>query len=194
MNSDASVTSWAVARLTSSGELDPTFSTDGKRTVSFGTTGDDYANDVAIQPNGMIVVVGSAGTGSSHGFGVVRLTTSGALDPTFGANGKVLTTFDVPYAYAFGVAIEADAGIVVAGATELPAAREVCGGRAAIVRYLPSGALDPSFGHNGVASPTLAGSISESPNDVALQADGKIVIAGTWQMPGYDVGVARLEG
>jgi uncharacterized delta-60 repeat protein len=192
MNSDAAFASFAIARLTASGVLDPSFSGDGLRVLSFGATGNDYANDVAVQPNGSIVVAGSAGTYATYGFGLTRLTPTGTLDTTFSGNGKLVTAFDVPYAYAFGVAIEPDGDIVAAGAKELPAAREVCGGRAAIVRYLPSGALDPSFGVGGVASPTLAGSISESPNDVALQSDGAIVVAGTWQMPGYDVGVVRL--
>jgi uncharacterized delta-60 repeat protein len=194
MNSDASFASFAIARLTASGALDPTFSGDGMRRLSFGSSGNDYANDVAIQQDGEIVVAGSAGTSAAYGFGLARLHATGELDESFSENGRLVTSFDVPFAYAFGVVLEPDGDIVAAGAKELPASREVCGGRAVVVRYLPDGALDTSFSGDGIASPTYPGSISESPNDVALQANGMVVFAGTWQMPGYDIGVGRLEG
>ena len=69
------------------GHLDPTFDGDGKVTTHL--AGGAAANGVAVQPDGAIIVVG----GANGKFGVARYVTSGALDPTFGGDGKVTTDF-----------------------------------------------------------------------------------------------------
>ncbi len=92
----------------------------------------------------------------------------GTLDPTFGTGGLVLTDFgggsdDRGYA----LAVQSNGRIVVAGTSS---------GNFAVARYLPSGALDPSFGTGGKATFDFGG--TDQAYDVAIQADGKMVIAG----------------
>ncbi|MGW6260523.1 delta-60 repeat domain-containing protein, partial [Streptomyces sp. NPDC055085] len=72
----------AVARFTTTGALDPTFSGDGKSVIDLG--GFDQANAVVLQPDGKIITAGSRGTDTV----VARFTTTGALDPTFDTDGK----------------------------------------------------------------------------------------------------------
>jgi uncharacterized delta-60 repeat protein len=78
----------ALARYTADGRLDPSFGRGGKVLTSFGSHG-GVARAVAIQRDGKIVAAGA----SDNDFALVRYTTRGRLDPTFGSGGKVLTDF-----------------------------------------------------------------------------------------------------
>ncbi len=153
------------------GKLDLSFgnggvvSTNGDNTLSFGWA-------VAIQPDGKIVTVGRGGTRS---FAVARYNPNGSLDISFGLNGIVLTSIGSVYDSAYGVAIQGDGKIVVAGTTHLANA----GGYIfAVVRYNTNGSLDTSFNGTGIVTTSVGGYSSDFANSVALQTDGKIVVAG----------------
>jgi uncharacterized delta-60 repeat protein len=148
------------------GDLDPSFGSAGKVTTDFGVN--DGAGDVGIQPDGKIVAVGS----SSGDFALARYSLDGSLDSSFGIDGKVTTDFGRDDA-ASGIAIQGDGKVVVAGNTGL------FGGEAdfAVARYNPDGSPDPSFGVAGKVTTDFA-SGDDLAFDVALQADGKIVVAG----------------
>jgi uncharacterized delta-60 repeat protein len=139
------------------GDLDPTFSGDGKALMSFGAS--DYGRDVALQPDGKIVVVGGsyAGAGGTHRFALARFNPDGSLDPSFDADGRVTTEFGNVAADA--VALQPDGKIVAVGGQT-------------VARYLLDGSLDPSFGVDGHVATDFGAS------DVAIQADGRIVVAG----------------
>ena len=83
--------SMAIARLDADGTMDTSFSSDGKRTVSFGA-GDHSGQAVAIQPDGKIVVAGYSDYRGRNVFAVARLTSAGAVDPSFCGDG--LRTID----------------------------------------------------------------------------------------------------
>jgi uncharacterized delta-60 repeat protein len=112
---------------------------------------------------------------------------SGALDSSFGTNGKVSTDFGGAGDVAQGVALQGDGKLVVAGCTATPgvtAALESCGkttggnpGDFALARYNTNGALDPSFGVNGLVTTDFQG-LSDGATDVAIQPDSRIVAAG----------------
>ncbi|MEQ1861133.1 MAG: Calx-beta domain-containing protein [Chthoniobacteraceae bacterium] len=165
----------AVARFNADGSLDATFGTDGKVKLDFGgvyhsrETG--YA--VALDAGGNIVIAGSANVAAtdvaSTDFFVARLTSAGVLDTTFGGTGFVLTDFGSPTEEARGVAVQGDGMIVVAGTS---------GGDIALARFTPLGALDTGFDTDGKVT-TNAGGGGDQGRAVALQADGKIVVAGT---------------
>src|SRR5690349_3699946 len=98
---------------------------------------------------------------------------AGSLDPTFGTGGLVITDFGGDDS-ATSVAIQADGKIVVAGA-EFTAGKA----RFALARYNRDGTLDLGFGpeHNGRTTADLGGDFAQA-NCMALQKDGKIVVAG----------------
>jgi uncharacterized delta-60 repeat protein len=162
---------FALARYNADGTLDTSFSGDGKETTDFG--GSDYgAYDVAIQPDGKIVAVGHTGTGA-HEFAIARYNPDGSLDSSFSGDGKETTDFgDLDYGTDYGaydVAIQPDGKIVAVGRTG--------GGDFGLARYSPDGSLDTSFSGDGKATTDLGG--LDYGRAVALQADGKIVVAGT---------------
>jgi len=190
---------FAVARLDPSGALDPSFSAGGKTTIAFdlGGLNSDSGDDVAIQSDGKIVVAGWAETGASvTDFAAVRLNEDGSPDPGFGTGGKVVIPFDLGGYLtdeALAVAIQNDGRIVLAGAAEYT---ENADHDFAIARLLPNGSLDASFGFGGKASVPfdMGGDLADIAYDVMIQADGKIVVAGTVASGADDTdfGVARL--
>jgi uncharacterized delta-60 repeat protein len=165
---------FAIARYTSSGVLDPSFGGGGLTTTDLGSF--DQATALARQPDGKFVVAGIGTTGSD--FAVARFSSSGNLDPTFGAGGVVTTDFG-PFDQAFDVAVTPSGKIVVAGRT---------GGDFALARYLPDGSLDPSFGTGGKVT-TDFGS-TDSASGLAVGPGEKVTLAGS---SGSDFALARYN-
>jgi uncharacterized delta-60 repeat protein len=173
-----------VSRLLSNGAPDPTFGGNGQAVIESSAYLGAYG--LAVQPDGKIVVVGYANTGGEANAIVWRLKADGgsgtpnsALDPTFDTDGIAQlhsSSFDVARA----VAIQPDGKIVVAGTTfTSPGPGQVAvwrlkadGGTGAI-----NGALDPTFDTDGAAG--ISDGTSDQANAVALQPDGKIVVAGS---------------
>src|SRR5438046_8550413 len=158
------------------GDLDPTFGTDGKVLTDFDHS-TDIAYAVAIQADGKLVVIGATYINnefSDEDFAVARYNPDGTLDETFGVGGKMQTDFPDLAAVASSVVIQPDGKIVVAGAA-FPLFTFL--GDFKVVRYNSNGSLDTSFGDGGIVTTTFPeGSYAF---DVALQADGKIIAAGT---------------
>lgn len=182
-------TDFALARYRSDGTLDPTFDGDGIVITGFGE--EDLAHAVAIQPNGKIVVAGHTWAEDRPGilfqrFALARLHPNGSLDFTFDDDGKVSTDLFGGNDRANAVAIQRDGKIVVAGSAF------VSGRRFAVARYNPNGSLDRTFSGDGKLSTTFAGGDAEA-NAVAIQADGKIVVAGRTASGGGDVALARYN-
>jgi uncharacterized delta-60 repeat protein len=173
---------FAVARYTSSGKLDKSFSGDGKVTTG-GKSDNAYA--VAIQGNRRIVVVGDTWDGDQGDFAVVRYRSDGSLDTSFSSDGKLTTSFGhgsgIERCYA--VALQPDRRIVAVGTSEQS--------DFAVVRYDVDGSLDKTFSGDGKLHFDVAG--QDDGRAVALQADGKIVIAGTAGINSTnELAVARL--
>lgn len=160
------------------GELDPAFSTDGKTRVAFGS-GSGVARDVAVDANGRTLVVGWASSGDDTSFAVVRYLPDGSLDSSFGDSGVAITNVGIrsPNSAFSGqeegraIAIQPDGKIVVVGYVQFTTQPDF-----AVVRYNNDGSLDSSFGTGGISILDLGP--GDSANDVAIQADNKIVVAG----------------
>lgn len=105
---------FALARYNSDGTLDPTFNGTGIVTTDF-VGGDDSGQGAVLQPDGKIVVAGLAFVQVATQFALARYDSNGSLDPTFGANGKVLTDLPGVGEGANAIALQADGRIVVAG-------------------------------------------------------------------------------
>jgi uncharacterized delta-60 repeat protein len=152
------------------GDLDPTFGAGGKVTTDFG--GFDIASDVAVQPDGRIVVVGE--TFSALNFwAIARYLPDGTLDAGFGTGGKTTTGFDATSgSSATTVLLQSDGKIVAAGFARGIGATTI---GFSLARYETSGALDPTFGAGGTVFTPYGGIAA----DAAIQADGKIVAVGS---------------
>jgi uncharacterized delta-60 repeat protein len=181
---------FAVARYTSSGALDTTFGTGGEVLTPFGSSITSSATGVGIQSDGAIVVAGYSflGFGSGYEFALARYTSAGALDTTFNSTGEVLTRFNgATYNQAFGMAIQSDGAIVVAGYSSQGSGFEV-----AVARYITDGTLDTTFGTGGEVLTQFGSSASDVANSLAIQSDGAIVVAGySGQPSGTEFALAR---
>ncbi len=163
---------FSVARLTTSGALDAGFGIGGKVTTDFNNYA-DYCTAVAIQSDGKIIAVGNAFNGANFDFALVRYSTAGAHDTSFGVGGKVTTPIGTGNATAYSVAIQADRKIVVTG-------NSIIGGtsRFTVARYTEAGALDGTFGTGGIVTSAISTSDAYA-KSVAIQADQKILVAGS---------------
>jgi uncharacterized delta-60 repeat protein len=181
--------------LLSAGVLDPTFGSGGIVTTAFPagrkSTPSAVAYAVAVQSDSKIVLAGYATSASSSGFGfgVARYTPSGTLDSSFGSGGRVVT-FIGKYgdSHAQAEIIQPDGKIVAVGQA-LVFEKQTSTGlfqnyAFAVVRYNPNGTLDTSFGGTGIVLTDLnPNSAIDTAYGVALQADGRIVVAGITSTP-----------
>ena len=166
----SSASAFALARYNTDGSLDVSFGTGGKVLTYFNINTGAYA--AAIQADGKIVVAGTSYTTSNY-FALARYNTNGSLDATFGTGGKVITTFSSGSGYATDVAIQSDGKIVAVGASGNGSSLN----NFTVVRYNTDGSLDSTFGSGGKVITTISGN-SDSASAVAIQPDGKIVVAG----------------
>jgi uncharacterized delta-60 repeat protein len=148
------------------GDLDTSFSSDGKVTTAVGL-GDDGAHSVVLQSDGKIVAAGY----STDVFAVVRYNIDGSLDTTFDTDGKVTTAIG-SFDSAYSVVVQSDGKIVAAGYSDNGSKYDF-----AVVRYNTNGSLDTTFDTDGKVT-TAIGSGTDIAYSVVLQSDGKIVVAG----------------
>ena len=155
-------------------------------TTSAAVTG-ERASGVVVEPGGRIVLAGTGVADGERRFLLAALTPAGAVDPAFGDGGIV--TLDVGDGDAAVRSLERqpDGKLLVAGTTD-----GAGGGGGVVARFLPDGTPDAGFSTDGIARLGVPGAIVE---DVALQADGKVVAAGAVE-PGAATGdsiVARFR-
>ena len=161
------------------GDLDPTFSGDGKQTTDF-PFGVSEASATVSQPDGKVVAVGSVLRATSrdsgfNDFAVARYNPNGSLDTSFSGDGKQTTDFNGLDDGATGVALQSDGKIVVVGRTGFfdPFGSSF---DFAIARYNPDGSLDSTFSGDG--KQRVAFGDDAQANGMAIQDDGKIVAVG----------------
>ena len=180
-------------RYLGDGVPDASFGPDGVRStrVAFGFA-------LAIEPGGKLVVVGSPLNEIDHTnteFAVARYLPDASTDPGFGSGGSVRTEIGGGTDHVQGIALQADGRILVGGWTSGGLTRADF----ALARYLVDGSLDPSFGalvqsaDRHLAGGRAGGDPSDDrANAMALQPDGKIVLAGETHAHEEDVLLARL--
>ncbi len=182
---------FGLARYNVDGSLDSTFGTNGRVTTAIGTS-IDLVFSVMIQRDGKIVAAGATKSGEDNDFALVRYRPDGSLDSTFGSGGIVTATFGASTNDVGTQAIlTSDDKIIVAGysMTGLP---PVAGNAdMALARFNSDGSLDTSFGANGKVTASI-GTGDDAASGVALQSDGKIVIAGYSYVSG-EVGFALVR-
>jgi uncharacterized delta-60 repeat protein len=177
------------------GDLDTSFGFAGKVVTDVAGFTQEFGHDVAIQPDGKILVAGYA-LNSANGmndFAVLRYNPDGSLDTSFGIAGKVFTDFGNSNDEAHAIALQADGRILLAGRASSSALPNF-----AVARYLINGDLDQSFGVAGrLMVPFTRGNKVKSGVlthswvwEMAVQADGKIVLAGDADAK---FGIARLN-
>lgn len=167
-------------------------SPNGYVTTDIGS-GDDRGNDLVLQPDGKIVVVGWSDNGSNFDFAIVRYNSGGSLDTTgFGSpNGYVTTDISNGDDEVYDAAIQLNGKIIVVGRSHNGSNFDL-----AVARYNSNGSLDTAgFGSPNGYVTTAIGSGDDQGFAVAIQPDGKILVAGaTWNSgTSHDIILARFN-
>ncbi len=184
---------FALAQYNADGSLDTSFGTDGKVTtqVASGNNNSEGARSVALQSDGKIVTAGYANVTSpaqGHNFALVRYNPDGSPDPSFGFNSNGIVITHIAVEQAFAVAIQADGRIVAAGSS----GASTNSLDFALIRYTTNGLLDASFGSNGIVT-TPVGNSSDEARSMAIQPDGKIVLAGYARISSTNTDIAIVR-
>ena len=159
--------SFAMVRYNSDGSRDTSFGSSGIVVTNF-SGGYDAAEALSIDSTGRIVLAGTVTSGSQDYFALARYDSSGSLDTSFGDGGKLLT--DIPSGQrAYGLSVDANDRIVVAGTTD---------GDFVVARYGTDGTSDTSFGTGGRTINDVAG-LADSSENVAIASNGAIVVVGS---------------
>jgi uncharacterized delta-60 repeat protein len=164
---------FAVVRYNANGTLDTSFNETGKAAADFGA--DAYGHSVAVYGDGRIVVTGytTKSWESKKQCALACFKANGSLDTSFNGTGKVTTNFGGDgNAEGRSVTVQTDGKIVVVGYATAGNTEEF-----ALARYNADGTLDTSFGDSGQVM-TDVGISGSNATGVALQKDGKIVVAG----------------
>ncbi|MFN3564716.1 MAG: hypothetical protein ACK4V1_01855 [Burkholderiaceae bacterium] len=169
---------FALARYNPDGSLDTSFggsifsSGGGKAVTLFADDYNDEARALALAPDGKIVAAGLTAKGTDSRFALARYNADGALDATFGSDGRVVTPIGSTNSSAYAVALAPTGKIVVAGYSYNGTNFDF-----ALARYNADGTLDTTFGSGGKVL-TPIGASDEIAYALALAPDGKLVVAG----------------
>ena len=172
-------------RILSNGEFDSSFGENGVASVSFEEyRASEFVKDVAVQPDGKIVVLGYA----SATFGidlnlvstikVVRFNSDGSLDESFGSDGLVTLVANLSNPVSELLVVEPDGKLLIAGSTQGQFLGQFDGGFA-LVRVLANGMLDQSFGNGGSIVQHFGFMRINAPKAMLAQAGDAMLMAGT---------------
>lgn len=177
-----------LARVDSNGELDPTFGAGGHIALDLPYTHEVITKIVPL-PDGKILIGGNGfhtsffGIPDSSEVFVARLLPDGQVDNSFGTEGFIFLKYaqNCSYAVLSDLLLDSEGRIVLTGGSHIPNLFELneftgCQYRIQVLRFLPDGMPDPSFGNNGRAE--LPG-ISGLATGLYLDDDGKILVAAT---------------
>ena len=163
-----------LVRYSGDGSLDNSFGTNGKLSTPFSVNGDSYSNALTVQPDGKILVIGTARVNNKWSFAIARYNSNGNFDNSFGNQGRVSLAVssnpeisDILYC----IALQTDGKIVVAGRAA---------GSITVARFNDNGSIDASFAANGIyRTPLTSFGAQQFPtNQLVIQTDGKILVGG----------------
>ena len=167
------------------GDLDTSFSGDGRQVVDLGGSEEAYA--VAIRPNGKILIVGTTNAGGDSDFLIVQLEEDGDLDASFGGGDGVVTTdFFGGYDSAYALTLLGSGKFLVAGQATDGQGKS----RFAVARYRASGALDANFAKGGRRTVRFGKNVTALA--IVRLPDGSMVLVGRTYSPGSNFALARL--
>ena len=195
--------SFAIARVTSSGNLDSSFGNDGTLVFNSGING--YAGgeltDIQLLPDGSFVVLGivfPSGTSSNVDYFFAKFSSTGSFDSSFGTNGVVVVPFDLGGSLediAVALIVDDQGRFIANGAVQTSPTSFLAG----VVRLTANGQVDPSFGNQGILSlstaPENGTQYAEQGLGIALTAQGSLLltsIATTDSSGDSKVGIAEL--
>ena len=178
-NSSISGKDFFCIRYNTDGTLDTSFGTNGIATFDLQGGSDDVAYAMSLLSDGNILLAGFSDDGSNKNAAIIRITSNGTLDTTFGTSGKVYTEFISGRADEIKVIkIHALTGNLIVGGTSSATSTNSQG---VIARYTSNGVLDTNFNTTGIVTlPNGSGSGTyfHTIEDLAVKSNGKISAVG----------------
>jgi uncharacterized delta-60 repeat protein len=179
-----------LTRFRPSGDLDPTFGASGRVAVDFDPTSQDAGGPVKVAPDGKVLMAGytaaaypSVVTTTSSDLAVVRVTTTGVLDDTFGDGGITRIDISGTAEMPTNLAVQPDGKILVIGVTNHTTSYTTPA-QWLIARLTQDGALDATFGSGGIVilDPPFGGAndVNDRPYHIVVRPDGTLWVAGQW--------------
>ena len=177
-----------VLRYDQTGAFDNSFGTNGRINTGFGT-GADNCNAMVLQPDGKIVLNGGATQSAVNGLGMIRITSNGVLDNSFGTGGKFFHAINGKQSFADGIILQPDGKLVSCGSVISTVGTSY---DFALTRVNSNGTIDNSFGTNGDATIDFAAADDQA-YALVIQPDSKILIVGNaTTATGVSYGIARV--
>ena len=170
------------------GVLDATFGNNGK-VVTAVSPYSVSIQAMTIQPDGKVIVGGAVYDAQGH-FILVRYNVNGSVDSSFGVNGAATISMNTPNAFPFtSIVIQPDGKIVGVGANHLIFTSET---HFALVRFESTGAVDSTFGTNGVVTTSFIPAVDqqEEPTKVLITPSGEL-LAGGYSYNSFAAGTPR---
>jgi uncharacterized delta-60 repeat protein len=163
---------FGAARFHQNGDLDSTFGTNGLFLVPFHHFLQEFGS-MALQPDGKILFFGTSNQGTYYDFLIMRLTSSGAIDSSFGQNGFAIISFN-QYVNCYSGLVYPNGRILAAGR------HPVNSDDAAFAQFTSAGLIDSSFGNgNGTfIHPINQVGDRTSARRVMLDSNGKLIVGG----------------
>ncbi len=169
----ASNSQMLIARFNTNGTIDTTFNTTGYNLVT--VNGNDTGNSITIDQNAKIVIGGSTIGGGGTNFSIVRLTSAGVVDTTFGTSGSVVTQIPSENNNSVqSIMIDSSNRIIAAGYGSVPGTNAVF----ALARYSNAGVIDTTFGTGGTGIVTTSIGVVAQIFGATLDQSGNIFTAG----------------
>jgi uncharacterized delta-60 repeat protein len=169
-----STNDFAIVRYNTDGSLDATFGTLGIVTTPM--MGENQGKSVVLQPDGKIVVGGHSSNGFDLDFALARYNVDGSLDPTFDTDGIATTDIGSSDDYGNAIALQSDGKIVISGYSSIGSNVNF-----SLARFNSNGSMDNTFDGDGTTN-TSIGVSSSAAYSIAIQNNGKIVVAGKTQV------------
>lgn len=183
---------FVLARYKTNGSLDTSFGTNGLIFNDLNNAaGHNAARDVLLQSDGKIIAVGFSdknGKNINYDFVLIRYTTNGSLDTSFGSSGVVFTDFSGAIDQAFAGTLQPNGKIIAVGLATISGTTNF-----GIARYNTDGSLDTSFGTGGKVTTNFGGTAAQA-RAVSIESDGKILVSGFTTISGTTLfGIVRLN-
>lgn len=171
-------------KLDEKGRMDFRFGERGSSIIDISK--DDRLKEMQLREDGRIILAGNARPDRLSRYCVTRLLANGKADPAFGQEGTVIIPVGNDQSYLQAMSLLEDGSIIVGGNARMNPADP--GFDLAIVRLLPEGQWDPSFGHNGVFVHDMGG--ADYFGDLTVLSDQQLIVSG---ITGKDIKVIRLR-
>lgn len=178
---------FALARFSADGEIDDSFGDGGVVITDAGST-TEGASALVIQPDGKIVIAGSSYVDDyDQDYFIIRYNSNGTKDEDFGTAGIFIASYGTSFDGCSDIALQGDGSFIAAGAASQDGQNGF-----GVVKITPDGEYDETFGTGGKFFHAVNDGLTFGGN-IAMQPDGKIIIAGVGSGASYDFALIRVN-